>query len=456
MQKLAIISLSLFAACISPMRSPAQSGQSEVETSPLQYGKPFTKVPDTRDITLYQVNMRTFGKQGNFAGVLARLDSIKALGINVIYLMPVYPVGQLHSVNSPYCIKDYEAVNPEFGTLADLRNLIAGAHNRNMAVLLDWVANHTSYDNHWTKNKSWYLQDSGGNIISPPGTGWNDVAQLDFKSADMRLAMIHAMKYWIMAANADGFRCDYADGPPTDFWKQAIDTLRSIPGHKLLLMAEGTKSELYQAGFDFNFGFRFFEDLKKIYAQNRSVLSIDSLNVSDYTGASEGQRMIRYTTNHDVNGSDGTPLDLFGGKEGSMAAFIVAAYMKSVPMIYNGQEVGTPYRLTFPFTSKKIDWTINPDITAEYKKIIAFRNSSAPIRRGRLESYSSDDVCSFTKQQGDAKVLVIVNVRNKVVEYTMPEALKKGSWKKVMGNSTVTSSGRIDLQPYAYLVLKNR
>src|SRR5947209_5973794 len=147
----------------------------------------------------------------------------------------------------------------------------------------------------------------------------------------MRLAMIDAMKYWVYTANIDGFRCDYTDGPPLDFWKQAIDTLRNISTHKLLMMAEGRRSEHYKVGFDYNFGFRFFGTLKAIYARNRSVKSIDTLNVSEYIDASNGQGIIRYTSNHDVNGSDGTPLELFGGRKGSMAAFVVIAYMKSIP-----------------------------------------------------------------------------------------------------------------------------
>src|SRR5687768_3655717 len=172
-----------------------------------QYGTPFKNVPDRQDVTIYQVNMRVFSKEGNFQGVIARLDSIKALEANVIYLMPHYPVGKVRSSNSPYCIQDYKAVNPEFGTLDDLRALVNGAHSRNMAVMIDWVANHTSYDHEWTKNKSWYLLDSAGNIVHPPGTNWRDVAQLNFKNADMRLALIDAMKYWVYAANIDGFRC---------------------------------------------------------------------------------------------------------------------------------------------------------------------------------------------------------------------------------------------------------
>lgn len=420
----------------------------------VQYGIPYNKVPDRRDVTLYQVNIRTFSENGNLKGVTARLDSIKALGANVIYLMPIYPVGALKSVNSPYCIRDYSMVNPEFGTLEDLRTLVEMAHLRNMAVILDWVANHTSYDNVWVKNKSWYLQDANGNIISPPNMGWNDVAQLDFSNQNMRLEMVKTMKNWVLKANVDGFRCDYSDGPPFDFWKQAIDTLRNISTHKLLLMSEGSRSDNYKAGFDYNFGFNFFGNLKKIFRDNRTVKSIDNLNVSDYNGASDGQQIIRYITNHDVNGSDGTPLELFDGQKGSMAAFVVVAYMKGIPMIYNGQEVGTPYRLTFPFTSTKIKWGINPEITVEYKKIIAFRNNSEAIRRGQLTSYSTDDVCAFKKQQDDEKVVVIVNLRKYNIDYSLDPALVNTSWTDAINGGNVRLSEQISLKPYDYLILR--
>ncbi|MDQ2864064.1 MAG: hypothetical protein M3R50_10560, partial [Bacteroidota bacterium] len=199
---------------------------------------------------------------------------------------------------------------------------------------------------------------------------------------------------------------------------------------------------------------RFFENLKKIYEHHHSVLSIDSLNITDYKDASDGQQIIRYITNHDVNGSDGTPLELFGGEKGSMAAFVVAAFMKSVPMVYDGQEVGTPYRLVFPFTSKKIDWTINPDVTAEYKKVIAFRNSSNAIRRGELTSYTNNDVCAFTKKLDKEEVLVISNLRNTSINYTLPAKLKNSIWKNAMKEGKVTLSANINLPAYSYLVFK--
>lgn len=419
---------------------------------PAQYNTPFSGVPDPRDAVIYQVNMRSFSSTHNFQGVISRLDSIKNLGVNVIYLMPIYPVGILKTANSPYCVRDYKAVNTEFGTLDDLRSLITGAHTRGMTVILDWVANHTAWDNPWINNTSWYVQNSSGAIVSP--SGWNDVAQLNFQNYDMRKAMIKAMKFWVYTANCDGFRCDYADGPPADFWKQAIDTLRSISTHKLLMLAEGTRNDHFNSGFNYIFGFRYYEQMKTIFSNNQAVSNIDNLNISEYIGASESNMVVRYITNHDVNSSDGTPLDLFGGNTGSMTAFVVTAYMKGVPMIYNGQEVGTPYRLTFPFTSTTINWTLNPNMVAEYKKIIAFRNSSTAIRRGTLVSYSNSNVCAFTKTSGSETVLVLCNLRNTSIIYTMPTAVPNTNWKDAFTGNSVSFNAQVTLAPYSYLVLK--
>jgi glycosidase len=425
------------------------------EPALIQYGTPFANVPDRQDATIYQVNMRAFSSQSNFQGVIARLDSIKALGANVIYLMPIFPVGTLNAFNSPYCIKNYKAVGSEFGTLADLRSLVEGAHDRNMSVILDWVANHTSWDNEWiSSHKDWYLQDGSGNIVSPPGMGWNDVAQLNYTNQAMRHEMISSMKYWVYTANIDGFRCDYADGPPFDFWKQAIDTLRNITTHKLLLLAEGSRSNHFTAGFDFTFGFGFYYQLKTIYSSNQPVTKIDGLNTSEYVNATNGQQVVRYITNHDVNGSDGTPLDLFGGKQGSMAAFVVAAYMKSVPMIYNGQEVGTPFRIVFPFTGQNINWTLNPDVTAEYKKVIAFRNSNEAIRRGELVSFSNANICAFTKEQGSEKIFVMSNLRNNAINYTLPASVANSDWTDAMTGTPVFLSTQVTLPAYSYQVFK--
>jgi glycosidase len=450
-----LLSILLTAAmfcCASPLISFGQ----DTQPYPPQYGKPYSGVPDRRDVMMYQVNTRSFNNDGKLSGVTARLDSIKALGINLIYLMPIYPVGVLKATNSPYATQNYDEVGSEFGTLADLRALVDGAHKRKIAVMLDIVANHTSWDHPWiTAHKNWYVQDTAGNIKFP--RNWRDVAQLNFQNADMRMALVHSMKAWVLKANIDGFRCDFADGPPVDFWKQAIDTLNNIKTHKLLFLAEGSRAGHYTAGFDYNFGFNFYGNIKNIYKNNKSVKSIDAVNVKDYEGTVEGQGMVRYLTNHDVNSSDGTPLDLFGGKKGSMAAFVVVAYMKGIPMIYNGQEIATPFRLVFPFVKTKIDWSLgdaNQDVTAEYKKIVAFHNKSTAIRRGALTSYSSDDVAAFTKEAGSEKVLVLSNLRDKAVTYTVPAALVNSSWKDAFNGAKTPVTTEVKLEPYQYLVLK--
>ncbi|MEO6671128.1 MAG: alpha-amylase family glycosyl hydrolase [Ferruginibacter sp.] len=428
---------------------------SPVDVIPTQYGIPFSNVPDREDVTMYEVNIRAFSAQGNLQGVISRLDSIRALGVNVIYLMPVYPVGVLNAVNSPYCVKDYTAVNTEFGTLADLRTLVEAAHTKGMAVIMDWVANHTSWDHAWiTSHKDWYLQDGAGNIVHPPNTNYTDVAQLNFSNQAMRVEMAKTMRNWIYKANVDGFRCDCADGPTQDFWKQVVDTLRNISSHELLLMAESNQVSNYVTGFDFIFGFNFYGQIKSIYNSSQSVLTIDALNNSEYLNASDGQQVVRFTSNHDVNGSDGTPEELFGGNRGSMAAFIIAAYMKSVPMVYNGQEVGTPFRLTFPFTSANINWTINPDVTAEYKRILLFRNGSNAVRRGILTSFSTADICAFTKELAGEKVLVISNLRNNANNYMLASSLSNTSWTDAMNGGVVALTTQVSLQPYEYLVLR--
>jgi len=424
------------------------------DSTPSQYGTPYMETPAAQDAVIYQVNMRAFSPADDFKGVQDRLDSIHALGVNVLYLMPTYPVGVTKSVNSPYCIKDYAGVNTEFGTLTDLRSLVDQAHARHMAVLFDWVADHTSWDNAWiTQHPDWYLKDGSGNIESPPNTGWNDVAALNFSNTDMRKAMIRAMQYWIYTANIDGYRCDAADFIPFDFWQAALDSLQNIPHHKLLLFAEGTRKDHFTAGFQLEYGMGFYYTVRdQVYKAGRTVKLIDSLNTAEYVNATAGSQVVRYISNHDVDNTDGTPLDLFGGKTGSMAAFVVAAYMKGAAMIYNGQEVACPVKLNFFNNSTVIDWTINPEVTAEYKKVIAFHNGSAAIRGGALQSYSSDDVCVFTKTSGSSTVLVMVNLRNTPVDYTFPPGLANTDWTDAFDASAQHAGATISLLAYGYKV----
>ncbi len=425
-----------------------------------QYGVPFTNMPNKEDAIIYQVNLRAFSESGDINGVRQRLSHIQELGANVIYLMPIYPVGQLNSVGelgSPYSVKDYKSVSTEFGTLEDLRALVDEAHAMNMAVILDWVANHTSWDNAWiSEHPEWYQQNENGEIIAPPGTGWNDVAQLNFDNVELRKAMIDAMSYWVFNANIDGFRCDFADGVQQSFWSEAISTLKSIKNQKMLFLAEGTRRNHFEVGFDYTFGFNYFDALKKVFSEGKPATYIQDSNAIEYNNNYDNSnRIVRYTSNHDVNITDGTPLELFGGKPGSLATFVVAAYMKSVPMIYNGQEIGYNQRIPF-FNHTPIDWsTADADVFEAYKQIVAFRKSSEAIKTGTYNGYSSAAVSAFTMESPSEKVFVMSNLTNSNAAYIVPTTLASGTWTNAFTGENVSLNGTLTLSPYQYMVLKN-
>ena len=253
---------------------------------PAQYGRPFAEVPAAPDAVIYQINMRGFSPEGTFRAILPRLDSIRALGVNVVYLMPIFPIGQLKAVDSPFAVRDYTAVNPEFGDLNDLRTLVDAIHARHMAVMLDWVGNHTSYDHAWvTEHPDWYVHDAQGQLQNPI-PDWKDIVQLDFQNPQLRTAMTRALRYWVFQANVDGFRFDYADGPSYEFFTEAIGSLKSIKSHKLLLLAEGDKKKhFFRAGFQLDYDFPFIQVMRHdILEHGRSVRLLDSLNAVEYRG----------------------------------------------------------------------------------------------------------------------------------------------------------------------------
>ncbi|MGZ3820053.1 MAG: alpha-amylase family glycosyl hydrolase [Mucilaginibacter sp.] len=419
---------------------------------PAQYATPFSGVPATKDIVMYEVNIKTFSP-ANFSGVKARLDSIKALGVNVIWLMPTYPVGILKGVGSPYSVKDYEGVNANFGTLDDLRSLVAQAHSLGMAVILDWEGNDTSWDNAWiTQHPSWYLQDGSGNIIMPPGTNYADVAALNFSNTDMRIAMIRAMKYWIFTANIDGYRCDFADNIPNDFWVQALDTLKTVNTHNLIYLAEGTKGPEISAGFQMNYAFSYYSTIKSVYAGG-SAGDLFTANSSESGSLPSPGIKLRYITNHDDASSDGSTLTEYQGKQGALCAFVIASYMGGVPLIYSSQEVGYPNPINF-FNTVPVDYTANPDMVAAYKKILAFRKAHEAVKTGTLIAYSNADVVAFEKKSGTDDILVLANVRNNAITFPVPASLQSTTWTDGMTGATITLSTQITLQPYNYLILR--
>lgn len=416
-----------------------------------QYGTPFGSVPAIEDIVMYEVNLRAFSSTGNLKGVTNKLDHLKSLGVNVIWLMPIYPDGEVNSVNSPYCIKNFKAVGTEYGNLTDLRALTDAAHTKGMAVILDWVANHTSWDNAWISNKSWYTQDASGNIVHPPGTNWMDVADLDFSNTKMKAAMIDAMKYWVLEANTDGFRCDYADGVPYSFWKQAIDTLRAIPNRKLVMLAEGDRNDHFSAGFDLHFSWSFYGALKSVFDGQTAIKLFDT-HSTEYSSVPEGKETLRFTTNHDESAWDATPMTLFDGEQGALSASVIAVFMGGVPLLYTGQEVGRTATVPF-FSNSTIDWNTHPEMLASYQKIMNIYTNSTAARKGIITNYSTSEVSAFTRNYMDEKILVIVNCRQNDVTFSLPTDIQSTVWINAMDQSEISLGSEIQLSSREFLIL---
>ncbi|GLB49000.1 alpha-amylase family glycosyl hydrolase [Neptunitalea lumnitzerae] len=420
-----------------------------------QYGETFTNMPSKEDAIIYQVNITSFSDEGTLNAVTANLQHIKNLGANVVYLMPIYPIGEVNSIGSPYSVKDYTSVNPNLGTLADLRTLVETAHSLDMAVILDWVANHTAWDHPWiTEHPEYYQQDNEGNIISPPNTNYTDVAQLNYTMFNVREAMVDALAYWVYNTNIDGFRFDYADGMPFAFYSDGIAALRTIKNQEMLFLAEGDRTNHFDAGFDYIFGFNYYGALKTAF-NSGNANGLQSSSETAYSSVAETDRIVRYTTNHDVNHTDGTPNALFGGQQGANAAFVLASYMRSVPFIYNGQEVGYNQQLTF-FSPDPIDWSMaDYDVYAEYQKILAFRQNSEALKTGTFTGYSNGSVVAFTMETTTETVLVMVNVANNNTTYTLPEGLSQTGWVDAYSGTDFTTDGTVALAPYQYIVVHN-
>jgi glycosidase len=457
---IAALVCTVFIACNKPLATapvPTPPTVLKPEADPAAFAAPFAGVPAVKDVVMYEVNMRAFSADGNFKGIQARLDSIKTLGINVLWLMPIHPIGVLKNagqLGSPYSVKNFREVNPEFGTLEDLQNLVAEAHKRNMTVIIDWVANHTSWDNPWlADHPEWYTKDAAGNTVIPAGTNWSDVADLNFDNEIMRTFMISAMKYWVFKANIDGFRCDYADGVPASFWQQAIDTLHKLPNRKILMLAEGKATSQLSVGFDMNYGWDYYGQLTNVFKNKLTNTSLFNSHTAEYAPLPSSFAKLRFITNHDESAWNDSPINIFGGKSGTLSAFVLATFIGGVPLIYNGQEVGRADKTPF-FSKSPINWNLNPDVLAEYKRLMAFRQSSNAVKQGTLEKINDNGVVAFKRVLGTEEVVVLVNPQNAVSNYTLPIALANTTWKNGLDNSTVTLTNSVSLQPYQYLILK--
>ena len=372
--------------------------------------------PWVRDGVIYEIFPRVFSTEGNFNGVTARLDELKSLGVNILWLMPVHPIGQLKkkgTIGSPYAVRDYYAVNPDYGTKEDLKRLISEAHRRGLKVIIDIVANHTSWDSVLMKQPEFYTHDKSGKII-PPVPDWADVADLNYDNPRLRDYMIEMLKYWLREFDLDGFRCDVAGFVPTDFWERARTELERIKPD-IIMLAEWDSPELLVKAFDLGYAWSMHSTLTEVLMGMKPASSFRQVWEEEHKKFPKGALYMRFSDNHDERRA----IARFG-ERGALAASALMFTLDGVPMLYNGMEVGDTAESGSPALFEKIPilWQIaerRPEFPRFYRQIIALRKASEALRRGELQwLHNSDEgrVVAFLRRSKDEEILVAINFSN--------------------------------------------
>jgi glycosidase len=364
-----------------------------------------------KDAVIYEVFVRSFSKEGSFWGLEQRLPELKELGVTVLWLMPIHPVGELNrkgTLGSPYSVQDYYKVNPAFGTLEDFKSLVAAVHAQGMKIIIDLVANHASWDSRlMMEHPDWFTTNEEGAIVSP-NVDWTDVADLNYDRHELRKYMIEMMKYWVRDVGIDGYRCDVAEMVPTDFWNRARKELDKIK--PVMMLSEGTLPEQHVEAFDMTYSWTVYDVLTKIIDGSTTVRIFDDILTTESYQFPQGSLRMRFNTNHDKNAWDAPAVEKFS-PQGAKATALLAFTYPGVPLIYNGEEAGNGRKLSL-FEKVDIDWTKNYDFRAFYQALTRLRSAHPALVGGEYRSIKNSDggkVYSFLRRTNGDEVLVVIN-----------------------------------------------
>ena len=347
-------------------------------------------------------------------------------------------------------------MNPEFGTLDDLKHFVSTAHDLGMYVIIDWVANHTAWDNPLKdEHPDWYERDWKGDFRPTPWWDWSDIINLDYSKPEVRQYMTEALKYWVTEADIDGYRCDVAGDVPIEFWNNARRELDAIK--PVFMLAEWEGRDLHAEAFDMTYAFSWYEAVADIVAGKKSLDRLVRYYARDFSRFPEGGMRMVFVSNHDKNSWEGTQFEVFG--EALEAAIALSVVGEGMPLIYNGQEAGNERRLAF-FEKDPIDWREHP-IGDLYKKLLALQKENTAIWNGswgapmlRVPNDNMEHVISFVRQNDDDKVFAAFNFSPAPQQVTFAEALYHGEYLSFASGEPVTlgANTRLELEPWAYRV----
>ena len=413
----------------------------------------------TKDATLYQVNVRQFSKEGTFAAVEKELPRIKALNVDIIWLMPIHPIGAQNrkgTLGSPYSVKDYYGVNPEFGTLADLKRFVATAHGLGLKVILDWVPNHTAWDNPLAQqHPDWYQHDWKGKPRPTPWWDWSDIINLDYRSPGLRKYMTEVMKYWVRDIGIDGYRCDVAGYIPLDFWNHLRKELDAIK--PVFMLAEWESRDLHAEAFDATYAWSWYESVHKLCKGQADVGALFTYYAWNEGFYPDNIMRMTFVSNHDKNSWEGTEFEQFGA--GLEAAIVLSVVGEGMPLIYNGQEAGYNKRLEF-FEKDPIQWRAHP-MADFYRKLFAFKKSNSALwnanwgaKMVQVVNSRGSKVFSFVRENSKDKVFAVLNFTGEPQTFKLTDGPYAGAYTEFFSGekTTIAEGAELTLPAWGYRV----
>ncbi|MGE4288415.1 MAG: alpha-amylase family glycosyl hydrolase [Salinivirgaceae bacterium] len=417
----------------------------------------YTHVDWSKNANIYEVNIRQYTPEGTFNAFADHLPRLQQMGVDILWLMPIHPISEKNrkgSKGSYYAVQDYQKVNPEFGTFEDFKSLVDQAHNLGMKVIIDWVANHTGWDN-WLieAHNDWYTKDSLGNIVTPV-EDWSDVADLNYEVPELREYMTQSLEYWVREANIDGYRCDVAGMVPLDFWISARTRLDAIK--PVFMLAEWESKDIL-AAFDMIYGWEFHHIMNQVAQGKKNTSDIITYFNKVDTLFDADDYLMNFITNHDENSWNGTEFERMGDAVKAMA--VLAHTAPGMPLIYTGQEAKLNKRLLF-FEKDAVEWGTY-EFADFYKKLLLLKKNNKALWNGTqggpltfIEN-SGTNVLTFSREKENDKVVVMLNLSNTNQEISFINNAVVGNYNSLFTQTEVTISdvSSFNLGPWDYKVL---
>ena len=407
---------------------------------------------------IYEVNVRQYTPEGTFAAFSKSLPRLKDMGVQVLWFMPITPIsekGRLGSLGSYYAIKDYTAINPEFGTMEDFKALVNEAHEMGFKIIIDYVADHTGNDHPWlTEHPEFYVQGENNDFLHPHG--WSDVSKLNYDVPELWKYMIDVLRFWIDECDIDGYRCDMAHLVPLDFWIQAKKKISKIK-ENLFWFGECEEPEYHQV-FDATYTWRWMHASQEFYQNKMNLQSLLTVLYKSVTEFPVTAFRVYFTSNHDENSWNGTEYEKYGDAAQLFAVF--SCTWNGIPMIYSGQELPNKKRLKF-FDKDQIDWNGNFELQAFYKTLLTLKASNKSLRGGdpnvltQIISHPEDHrVFAYLRKRENNQVLVILNCSAEGLDFQVTNV--QGVFRNVFGGDNINfeTTSQVYLNAWGYLVFE--